>query len=63
MARRARLKPCPFCGERAETYGRSGFVRVWCLGCQARSSWGRTEALAIKAWNRRATPRRRNRSK
>jgi len=53
----ADLKPCPFCGHRAETqeYGmRTEAWAVWCVECKAQMESISTEAEAIAAWNRRA---------
>lgn len=57
-----KLKPCPFCGGKAE------FVIYWggftarrfisvvrCTKCRANSGEWKQKPKAIKAWNRRAT--------
>lgn len=65
----AELKPCPFCGGKAEIHVRGNIVRVECTVCQA-SMGTATECYdtskkcwytffvdrkdASKAWNRRA---------
>ena len=54
------LLPCPFCGERAEIWraheGRTAWIA--CMGkCSVLvSKEYKTDAEAIAAWNRRATP-------
>ena len=54
-----KLKPCPFCGGKAEVeYGASGY-NVYQIGCQngecfAYAGWGDTPEEAAEAWNRRA---------
>lgn len=53
------LKPCPFCGHRAETqeYGmRTEVWAVWCVECKAQMESISTKAEAIAAWNTRTTP-------
>lgn len=54
------LKPCPFCGHRAETqeYGtRTEVWAVWCVECKAQMESISTEAEAIAAWNTRYKPK------
>ena len=57
-----KLKPCPFCGNKAEINGKilnwdlssieaAYFVR--CTKCRNHSDWFDTEQDAIEAWNRR----------
>ena len=59
------LKPCPFCGGKAEIYNEGGFglpkCYVQCEKCKARTyvyvnTKGNFKYMkcAIKAWNRRA---------
>ncbi len=58
----AELKPCPFCGGKAEIYGDNGISletgeKCWryyivCTGCPALVS-GETEAETEKNWNQR----------
>ena len=51
-----KLKPCPFCGEKAvviENYGNYRAFEVFC-GCGGRVAYYETKKEAIKAWNRRA---------
>jgi len=57
-----RLKRCPFCnggcktiqGEAVEEVWPHGiFWRVYCLKCQVRQLFHRSEASAIGAWNHR----------
>ena len=56
-----KLKPCPFCGEKAEvSYGYNidfnnrshRFFFAICIGCGARGSNGETETEAADKWNR-----------
>jgi len=51
------LKPCPFCGGKAETTRCwTGHYQVWCTQCAAvqMGSFYDSEAEAIEAWNKRA---------
>lgn len=55
------LKPCPFCGGEPmrlmRTYTMpSETYLVYCQDCNAEGQPCRTEAEAVEAWNRRATP-------
>ena len=47
------LKPCPFCGGKAQAVTRSFADDIECLWCGA-SIGGQTKGEAIAAWNRRA---------
>jgi hypothetical protein len=56
------LKPCPFCGGDAETYGPYGWYQQWCIthNCPTFHNGGSeafkgypNEAYAITAWNTR----------
>lgn len=50
------LKPCPFCGEKAD-YSQSvnmGGWKVLCERCGGQTRFFRTPEQAIEAWNRRA---------
>ena len=54
------LKPCPFCGGKAEIVSTDRFVDVsckhlWCRG-YADSVMYNSEKEAIEAWNRRSDP-------
>ena len=46
------LKPCPFCGGKAEMMGIT-FVYVKCLKCGVETMGFREEDEAAGAWNRR----------
>ena len=50
------LKPCPFCGGKAELSYRYLFECFWvvCEQCGTESAAFGTEDGAIEAWNRRA---------
>lgn len=53
------LQPCPFCGGKAHKVvsplGFGNIKAVECIGptCAVTGPWGRNEAEAIAAWNRR----------
>ena len=55
------LEPCPFCGSAHvdvvmfETHHNEMWHRAECQNCMAKSSGSKYPALAIAAWNRRAT--------
>jgi len=48
------LKPCPFCGSRADAEERGLHTTIDCRGCGA-SIYADTDEKAAQAWNRRAT--------
>ena len=49
------LKPCPFCGGKAEIASLSKIaIGVFCNKCSAEIGIYRTKQEAIEAWNRRA---------
>ena len=51
------LKPCPFCGSKAEVYEECEMVKIRCSSymCQASvNGWHDEVEDAIEAWNRRA---------
>lgn len=54
-----KLKPCPFCGGEAKIM-KMGYPHwIYCLECGAKVHGGTTsEKDSIKAWNRRAEPKR-----
>ena len=57
MSEELKLKPCPFCGGKAEIiYWANGRTTVSCSvgGCMANISFCSSAEVAIKAWNRRA---------
>lgn len=51
------LKPCPFCGGKAETsnnkFERTLLSWVYCTSCGSAGGYRYTEAEAIEAWNTR----------
>ena len=49
-----KLKPCPFCGGKAEIIKTYSTIWVKCLDCHASTTCRPTEAEAAKIWNRRA---------
>ena len=50
-----RLKPCPFCGGKAEfRSGSSTTPYIRCRECGGRTKSSRNRANLIAAWNRRA---------
>ena len=51
------LKPCPFCGGKAEIVFMSEKFTVSCAsgGCMANIAWCPDEEKAARAWNRRAS--------
>jgi len=59
MEKKARLKPCPFCGSRSvETFGLHDIFpatpfNVFCKKCRAMGPFYQTIEEAIEAWNRR----------
>ena len=61
MSEQERLKPCPFCGGRAEIFergserqvARSRYFYVNCLPCDCEGPPGLTKRVAWDAWNKR----------
>ena len=51
----AKLKPCPFCGGKAELFhSYDGYHCVQCTCCACGTIYMRTESGAVRMWNRRA---------
>jgi Lar family restriction alleviation protein len=53
------LKPCPFCGGKAQFMASviaTGDYYVTCTNCDATTAYARTQAGAVRAWNRRTDP-------
>ena len=54
-----KLKPCPFCGGKAELWEYRDLDEVsyyiGCTTCGAQTKYTDSEDLCIEAWNRRAT--------
>ena len=57
----AELKPCPFCGGKAEIYKSNGEVSVACINCQCGTAYITGASTlevkietAVHDWNRRA---------
>ena len=52
-----KLLPCPFCGGEAEMIKRKSnfpYIHgVWCIGCKCRTSFEKSEEIAIEKWNTR----------
>lgn len=52
-----RLLNCPFCGGEAELIKRKSnfpYIHgVWCIGCKCRTSFEKSEEIAIEKWNNR----------
>ena len=50
------LKPCPFCGEKAEIYMGDGISlsKVWCRNCRVSTGNFKSDIKAISAWNKRS---------
>ena len=47
------LKPCPFCGGKAQIQKGMAGINVFCLNCRAFIMWADSEGEAIELWNRR----------
>lgn len=51
-----KLKPCPFCGGKADILGENKYLPgtiVHCTECQVETPMYKNREDAIKAWNRR----------
>ena len=52
-----KLLPCPFCGGEAELIKRKSnfpYIHgVWCIRCNCRTSFEKSEEIAIEKWNNR----------
>ena len=52
-----KLLRCPFCGGEAELIKRKSnfpYIHgVWCIGCKCRTSFEKSEEIAIEKWNNR----------
>lgn len=54
MSETKELKPCPFCGSRADVFQTlNGYHCVQCVVCGCGTLNTRNEEIAVKAWNRR----------
>ena len=56
----SKLKPCPFCGNKAEVYEECELIKIRCSNymCQASvNSWHDEVEDAIDAWNKRSADR------
>jgi Lar family restriction alleviation protein len=51
------LRPCPFCGSRAELLHSTEGCRVECCGCGAESDIAKSDYEANRAWNSRIESR------
>ena len=47
------LKPCPFCGGKAEVNEFNDFIWIYCSVCESETTLFVTLEQAIEAWNRR----------
>lgn len=47
------LKPCPFCGGKAELRGNEQMSWVSCTNCIADMEIMWSEEISVKSWNRR----------
>lgn len=51
------LKRCPFCGGEAERIKRESnfpyIYGIWCMDCNCRTSFEKSEEIAIEKWNNR----------
>lgn len=60
MSKLPQLKPCPFCGGKAQLkpMGGKGSTHAWieCSKCEAEINWYTTLEAAIEAWNQRTNP-------
>lgn len=66
MSKRTELKPCPFCGAKADGTEDSDIaildrsdrytkrMHVWCIKCDVRGPQGKSVPEARKLWNTRA---------
>lgn len=50
----AELKPCPFCGGKAQINYAGADMLILCSKCLVRTESYHTKAEAVEAWNRRA---------
>ena len=50
----AELKPCPFCGGKAQINYAGADLLILCSKCLVRTESYHTKAEAVEAWNRRA---------
>lgn len=53
------LKPCPFCGGKAELVGTGNFCgncaySVSCTSCNCNTDWLANKKEVVEAWNKRA---------
>lgn len=52
-----KLLPCPFCGGEAERIKRGSnfpYIHgVWCIACNCRTSFEKSEEISIEKWNTR----------
>ena len=48
-----KLKPCPFCGEKAIISKSIGLYNIECDGCGCGTGWYLTKKEAIDVWNQR----------
>ena len=60
MSNNEELKPCPFCGGEAHTFGHTKSWGVLCTKCYISTLRYETEAAAMAVWNKRTNSEKQN---